>query len=127
MTYPVINPPMTAFQNDYRLPQYRVLQIVQNCEAVCEYTRNEILNMEDIRSRQEQLKLLSDCVNICTMTAKYIASQSRFANSLASLCAQICEVCGNNCLKHYDKTSQACGQICLNCAQECRVFAKSRA
>ncbi|HWO98058.1 MAG TPA: four-helix bundle copper-binding protein [Bacillus sp. (in: firmicutes)] len=127
MPYPMIVPhPTAAYQNAYRFPQYQVLQIAQNCEATCEYTKNEILKMEDIQSRQEQLKLLSDCANICTLTAKYIASQSQFAKSLASLCAQVCETCGNHCLKYSDKLSQACGQICFNCAQECRDFAGTR-
>ncbi|WP_235867365.1 four-helix bundle copper-binding protein [Priestia abyssalis] len=127
MTYPmIVHHPMAVYQNTYRFPQYQTLQMVQNCEATCEYTRNEILKMEDIQSRQKQLKLLSDCANICTLTAQYVASQSQFAKSLASLCAQVCEACGNHCLNHSDKVSEACGQICLNCAHECREFAGAR-
>lgn len=125
MPYPMnVTHPMAAYPNDCLFPQHRVLQTVQNCEAICEYTRHEILKMEGCR--KEQLKLLSDCANMCTLMAKYIASKSIFAKCLASLCAQICQVCGEHCIKHPDKISQACGQTCLHCAQECREFASAR-
>jgi hypothetical protein len=127
MPYPLTVPyPVPAFRNEQRFPNFQVLQMVQNCESTCEYTKNELLNMEDLQSRQKQIKLLSDCSAICALTAKYISGQSPFAKSLAALCAQICETCGKHCLKHPDKISQACGQICLNCAKECREFAAAR-
>lgn len=106
---------------DYRLPNYQVLQTVQNCEAVCEYTKNEILKSG--HSRTKQITLLSDCAHICGLTAKFVASDSQFSKRLANLCGQICEVCGNHCLNQPDELSRACGQICLNCARECREYA----
>jgi hypothetical protein len=102
----------------------RVLPVLQNCEAVCEYSINTILQREDPSTRREQLKLLNDCADICTLTVKYIARNSRYAKSLALLCAQICEDCGNHCLQHPDSLSQLCGQLCLKCAQELRVYAR---
>ncbi|MGO4886549.1 four-helix bundle copper-binding protein [Anaerobacillus sp. MEB173] len=79
--------------------------------------------MPDAGHRKEQLRLLRDCADICTLTAKFVSRCSPFAKSLAALCGQICEICGNHCLHHPDPQSQTCGQICLHCAQECRVFA----
>lgn len=104
---------------------HRVLETVQNCEAICEFTEYSILQMEGSSHRKEQLRLLRDCADICTLTAKYIARCSFFAKSIACLCAQICEVCGHHCLQHPDEQSQICGQICLHCAQECNAFAMS--
>ncbi|MEW9502826.1 four-helix bundle copper-binding protein [Jeotgalibacillus marinus] len=125
MPYPMnVTHPMTAYPNGNIFLQHRLLHTVQNCEATCEFTRNEILKMEGCR--KEQLKLLSDCANMCTLMAKYIASKSIFAKSLACLCAEVCQVCGEHCIKHPDKISQACGQSCLHCAQECREFASAR-
>lgn len=103
----------------------QVLETVQNCEAICECTEYSILQMEDTNHRREQLRLLRDCADICTLTAKYIARCSLFAKCIASLCAQICEVCGNHCLQHPDEQSQICGHVCLHCAQECHAFAMS--
>lgn len=104
---------------------HRVLETVQNCEAICEFTEYSILQMEGSSHRKEQLRLLRDCADICTLTAKYIARCSFFAKSIACLCAQICEVCGQHCLQHPDEQSQICGQICCHCAQECNAFAMS--
>ncbi|SFL58827.1 hypothetical protein SAMN04487943_102342 [Gracilibacillus orientalis] len=107
------------------MSHYEVLEAVQHCEATCEYTEHSILQMEGSSHRSEQLSLLRDCADICTLTAKYLARCSYFAKSIASLCAQICEVCGNHCLRHPDEISQRCGQICLHCAQVCQKFAMS--
>lgn len=107
------------------MPHHRVLKAIQNCEAVCEFTEYSTLQMEGLSHRREQLRLLRDCADICTLTGKCIARYSYFAKSIASLCAQICEICGNHCFQHPDEQSQRCGQICLHCAQECRAFAMS--
>jgi len=100
-----------------------VLNTVQECEALCEYTEHCVLQMKQATRRKEQLRLLRDCADICTLTAKYIARCSMFAQSTAALCAHICEICGNHCLQHPDELSQQCGRMCLHCAQQCRYFA----
>lgn len=102
--------------------QQRIIATIQNCEATCEFTEYSI-KMEGLSHRGEQLRLLRDCADICTLTAKYIARCSFFAKQIAALCAQICQICGNHCLQHPDELSQRCGQICLHCAQECQAFA----
>lgn len=107
----------------YPIDHYaRVLRVVQDCEAVCENTATAVLCKCD-KSRVMQLYLLRDCADICTLTAKYIARCSMYARTLARLCADICEACGNHCLKHPDPESQYCGRVCLDCAKECRAFA----
>ncbi|SFG15755.1 hypothetical protein SAMN05660649_00913 [Desulfotomaculum arcticum] len=100
----------------------RVLNVVQHCEAVCENTFTAVLGMCD-QARATQLQYLRDCADICTLTAKYIARCSMFARSLAALCAQVCEVCGEHCLRMPDPQSQFCGRVCMDCARECRAFA----
>ncbi|MCL6479062.1 MAG: four-helix bundle copper-binding protein [Peptococcaceae bacterium] len=97
-----------------------VLRVVQDCEAVCENTATVVLVRPDVQARTMQLLLLRDCADVCTLTAKYIARCSMFARNLAYLCADICEICGNHCLRHPDPESQYCGRVCLNCAKECR-------
>lgn len=101
-----------------------IIQVLQNCAAICEYTRSEILRTEDARNRKKQLKLLDDCMDICNLTAKSIKRQSENSNSFALLCAQICEDCGIHCLHEQpDALSHRCGQICLDCSIECRNYA----
>lgn len=114
---------MSHHNEQRNMSHHRVLETLKHCEATCEFTEHAILQMEGSSHRKEQLRLLRDCADICNLTAKYIARSSFFAKSLATLCAQICEVCGKNCLQHPDELSQRCGHICLRCAQECRAFA----
>jgi len=116
---------MSHYVDQSHMLHHQVLETIQNCESVCEFTEYSILQMKDSSHRSEQLRLLRDCADICTLTAKYIARCSYFEKSIASLCAQICEVCGNHCLQHPDEQSQRCGHTCLNCARECRNFAMS--
>ena len=102
-----------------------ILETVQKCEAICENTEYSILQTGAVSYRREQLRLLRDCADICTLTAKYLARCSLFAPTIASLCAKICEPCGSHCLQHPDELSQRCGQMCLHCAKECHAFSMS--
>lgn len=100
-----------------------VLKTVQDCEAMCEHMTTFLKGKPNVHTRIRQLNLLRDCADICGLTAKYIARNSIFAKHIAHLCAGICEVCGNECLRFPDPESQQCGHICLNCAMACRTFA----
>lgn len=100
-----------------------VLRTVQECEATCEHMVSVILGYKDIHARTMQIQLLRDCAAICATTAAFLARGSVLAQSIANLCAYICEVCGNECAKFPDEASQRCSRICMNCAQECRAFA----
>lgn len=107
----------------HQMHHNRILDTLQHCEATCEDMTTMILRRMDIQRRVRQLELLRDCADICSFTSKYIARDSRFAKYTANLCAYICEICGNECLRHRDAESQRCGRICLNCARECKAFA----
>jgi hypothetical protein len=100
-----------------------VLKTVQDCEATCEHMISNLICYPDVHARARQIQFLRDCAHICATSAAYIARCSPFTPSIASLCAHICEVCGNECGKFPDAESQRCSQICLNCARECRALA----
>lgn len=99
-----------------------IIHSLHHCETTCEHMTTFLKMRPDAQTRARQLQLLRDCADICSLTAKYIARHSTFAKSSATLCATICEVCGNECLRFPDTESQNCGQICLACARECRAF-----
>ncbi|PLR82238.1 ferredoxin [Bacillus canaveralius] len=103
-----------------------LVKTIQDCEITCEHMGTMVLRMSDVHARRNQLLLLRDCADICTLSAKLIARNSYVEKSVAELCAHICEICGNECLKFPDSHSQRCAQICLHCAQQCRAFARSR-
>jgi hypothetical protein len=102
-----------------------LLPTVQHCAATCDQMITHLLHHEDLNHRRHQLEFLRDCVDICHLTASFLARNSYFSKMIANVCAQICEVCGNECAKHPDHHSQHCAQVCLHCAQACRMFAMS--
>lgn len=109
MAHPMMFPPL--------------LKTVQECLNMCEHMVTAMLGTSDIHARRRQILLLRDCVTICATMASYLASGSIFSKATAGLCAQICEMCGNECARFPDQMSQMCSRICLHCAQECRAFA----
>lgn len=102
-----------------------IIQTLHHCQVTCEQMTVFIIRGQDVHARLRQLELLRDCADICAFTVKFIARHSSFAKAAANLCASICEVCGNECLRFPDAESQNCGHICLSCARECRAFAMS--
>lgn len=100
-----------------------IVEVIQDCEAVCEHMTTFLKCRHDVHYRVRQLLFLRDCADICGLTAKFIARNSCFAKQAAALCAYICEVCGAECARFPDPESQSCAQVCMHCARECRVFA----
>lgn len=101
----------------------RLLASLHNCTDSCEHTSAHLLMHADIENRRKQLELLRDCADICALTGMYVARHSELSKYAANLCAYICSVCGNECLKFRDDESQACGRMCHICAKECSAFA----
>lgn len=99
-----------------------VLKTVQHCESHCEHMSAMLFQVPDVYYRENQIRLLRDCADICGLTVKFIARNSYFARMLAHLCAHICEGCGHECSRFPDQLSQMCAQICFHCAQVCRRF-----
>lgn len=99
------------------------LRMLQDCASMCYKTCDMLLNRPDAHLRRPQIKLLADCATICEVCAKFVAGNSILMKSICEYCAYVCEVCGNECLKHPDQESQSCGQMCLKCARECRTLA----
>lgn len=101
----------------------RLVKIINDCEANCEHMTNHLKMLPDYPMRVRQAVLLRDCADICGLTAKFVARGAIFARQAAAFCANICEVCGTECLRFPDLMSQNCGRVCMHCARECRAFA----
>ena len=96
---------------------------LQNCEETCEHLVTHLLRHTDLQDRSKQVELLRDCADFCALTRRYIARDSMFSKYAANLCAYVCSICGNECLRFRDEESQRCGMICHHCARDCNEFA----
>jgi hypothetical protein len=103
-----------------------LVKTIQDCEATCEHMTHHLKKHEadEYRMRVNQATLLRDCADICTITAKYVARDSIFAENMAALCAEVCICCGNECVKFHDEMSQHCAMVCFHCGRECSDFAR---
>lgn len=111
------------YRPDTQQMHTKTMKSLQDCAMMCEQMCTLLLEKADVASRNIQLRLLRDCADICDLCMKYIARHSMYAKSLCHFCSYICEACGNECLKHADHESRMCGQMCLECAKDCRNFA----
>ncbi|MFZ5968416.1 MAG: four-helix bundle copper-binding protein [Bacillota bacterium] len=114
---------MSMNPESHHHPHERLVAIIQNCEAVCEHMTTFLMRSHNPHMRMMQLQLLRDCADVCGLTAKCIARMSPLAKCIANLCAYVCDMCGNECMKFPDPESQSCARICHHCARECRMFA----
>jgi mannose-6-phosphate isomerase-like protein (cupin superfamily) len=100
-----------------------IIMNVKHCQAVCDNMVTMVAYMPDAAFRSRQLRLLRDCADICAMLARsrYISKQ------MAHLCCNLCEQCGQECMKYPDPHSQYCAQVCLHSASVCRAYASGYA
>ena len=52
--------------------------------------------------KRAQLQLLRDCADVCALTARY-TRDSRFSKESATFCADVCEACAAECMRHADR------------------------
>ncbi|MDR6225141.1 mannose-6-phosphate isomerase-like protein (cupin superfamily) [Desmospora profundinema] len=113
----------TSYVRDH----FSIVPIVQHCQAVCDHMVTMVASMHDVSYRSRQLLLLRDCADICALTAQMSARSSYISKQMALLCAHICDLCGQECLRYPDPHSQHCAQVCLHCTSVCRAYASGYA
>jgi Cys-rich four helix bundle protein (predicted Tat secretion target) len=67
-------------------------------------------------------KSVSQMLAICGSLQALANQESAFLPKLAAIAKDACDVCEDECKKHYDKheACKACGESCAACAKECR-------
>jgi hypothetical protein len=77
---------------------------------------------------KECIALCRDCAAICALCARFEARGSRFGQDLHALCAKICEICSEECLKHasHHDSCKACAEACKKCAIICEEYATAK-
>jgi len=93
------------------------------CTIECEHCASECLGEEDVQMMVRCIQLDRDCADICALTARLLARGSQHGEHLMRECAEICEMCAEECAKHDAEHCQRCAEVCRNCAEECRRMA----
>ncbi len=90
------------------------------CADACDHCSTACLQEADIRPMARCIALDIDCAALCRLAAASMARGSEFAKRLCSLCALVCEACGEECGRHEHDHCQACAAACAKCAEACR-------
>ncbi len=103
----------------------QLINDIKHCINTCEYCAHACLNEEDVASLTGCIKITRDCADICTLTLKYLARESKFTDSLVELCANVCAACASECEKHDHEHCKDCAEVCSECKEKCREYLKS--
>lgn len=63
--------------------------------------------------------LCMDCAAMCRLTSSYMAHDSEFIDLICQDCAEVCEVCAEECMKFQSEHHRQCTDACHKCMEEC--------
>jgi len=93
------------------------------CAVACNHCATSCLHETDVKMMVKCIALDMDCAQICALAVAAMARGSAHAQAICALCADICQSCGDECVKHDMAHCQQCAEACQKCAQECRKMA----
>lgn len=97
-----------------------------DCVLECEHCATACLGEEDVKMLERCIRLDRDCADICVLAIATMSRESDFVRQICSLCAEICQTCGDECAKHkHMEHCKICSEACYRCADECRKMAKT--
>ena len=103
-----------------------LMEALSACAAECNHCLTACLDEQDVKMLARCIKLDIDCVDICQLTASYVARSSEHTGHLLKECAEICEACAEECEKHAKhgmEHCRRCAEACRHCAEECMQIA----
>jgi hypothetical protein len=66
------------------------------------------------------MQRVSDCSDACRLLLDYIARDSRSVQTASIFCAEVCEICADECADVPDDLCQECADVSWACAAVCR-------
>src|SRR5205085_1292405 len=99
-----------------------ILPELNACVIACNVCYNACLNEEDVSMMARCIELNRECADICQLTASVLSRESENADKYLKLCADICEVCADECKKHDMGHCRDCARACSNCSVLCRSY-----
>jgi hypothetical protein len=113
-------PSMRQQEHATRHENQSCIEACVRCAQACEHCESACLGEHDLEHMTACIHLDHDCAAICWAAAGFVSRDSRFAQDICRVCAEICDACGNECRRHKYDHCQACAEACEQCAEECR-------
>ena len=103
------------------------IDLCQSCHATCVETINHCLHLGGAHGDPAHIRLLSDCADICRVTADFVLRASEYYNYPMGVCAFLCERCASECdVLGGDAFIGDCARACRSCHAECLRLSKGR-
>lgn len=99
-----------------------LVESLESCVAACNNCAASCLNENEVQSMTECIKIDLDCADVCHLTLKLLARDSKHVASAVELCKNICEECAVECKKHEHDHCQICAEKCRQCANDCSKY-----
>ena len=93
------------------------------CITACNHCAVACLQEPDVKMMAKCIALDMDCAQVCAVAVAAMARGSVHAQAICALCAEVCQSCGDECIKHDMDYCQACAKACYDCAKACRQMA----
>jgi len=98
-----------------------LLSRLLECEEMCEMSISYSLHQRGDFAKQDHIKWLQDCTDVCNLSKKYFIRDSEYVGDTLNLCSYICDDCAESCETFFeDQQMVDCGKICRECANACR-------
>ena len=104
--------PINTYQN--------CIEACNACAEACDSCAAACLNEPDAALLERCIALDADCAQLCRTTAGFLARGGEFAHALCKLCAELCESCGLEGIRHQHRHCRDCAAACERAAQACR-------
>jgi hypothetical protein len=106
-----------GFSNDM---QFCIMNCVQ-CAQACEQLIHHCLNAGGAHADPDHIGLLQDCVDICSLTARYMTRESTLHIRACELCSEVCLACAIDCERfEEDSVMKSCAEVCRRCSESCQ-------
>jgi hypothetical protein len=100
-------------------------QTCWECRHECQETLfTHCLEMGGAHVEAAHVRLMTDCIQICQISADFMVRNSPFHAGVCAVCADICDACAISCDAIQSEEMKRCAEICRRCAASCREMSE---
>lgn len=96
------------------------IETCNEAARVCEWCATESLGSDGM---ERCVRLCRDVADIASLHARLLARDAEYGDDLATVCADVCEACAEECRRHDSDHCNRCAEVLSECAERCRTVA----
>jgi hypothetical protein len=96
------------------------IEACNHCANACDMCAAACLREEDLAAMARCIAMDIDCAQLCRVASGFVSRESEASMAVCNTCADLCDMCAEECGKHPMQHCQDCAAACRRCAAECR-------